>query len=58
MPDDFDMEYAEQIMFDGQVAVDCTYCDYSATVEPDCDCPCPGCGEGRLISPLREWGLI
>lgn len=64
MPDPFDLtdedlELAEQINHDGYATVECGECGHFATVEPDADYPCPepDC-TGRLISPLREWGLI
>jgi len=53
-----DIERFEQIMSDGAVDVDCTYCGHSARVEPDCDDKCPECTKGRLVSPLVEAGLI
>lgn len=50
---------AERIMFDGSVDVSCPECGNYACVEPDADYPCPEpeC-TGRLVSPLRTWGLM
>lgn len=55
---DYTQAELEQIMWDGMVDEECTECGYDATIEPDCDCVCPECGEGRLTSPLRTLGLI
>ena len=55
----YTIEELELIMSDGMADVDCTAgCGYGGMVEPDADYPCPDCGEGRLISPLVEAGLI
>jgi rubrerythrin len=54
----YDMDELEAIMNEGVAEVECPVCGYFATVEPDADYPCPECGEGRLVSPLIEEGLI
>jgi hypothetical protein len=56
----FNLEVAEQIMWEGMVEVDCTNteCDESRTIEPDGNYVCSVCGKGRLVSPLILWGMI
>jgi len=57
--DDFDLELAQQINYDGFADVECSAgCGHAARIEPDADYECPECGEGRLTSPLRAWGII
>ena len=56
--DDFGLELFEQINREGALDVDCTECGYGARIEPDCDCECPECKSGRLVSPLITAGLI
>lgn len=58
MPGDYTIEELEEIMQDGTVDVICPVCGYDDTIESDGDCECPECGEGRLVSPLVELGLI
>jgi len=56
--DNYDLEELENIMVDGVATVECTECGYIANIEPDADYLCPECKKGRLISPLRKYGLI
>ena len=55
---DYDIEELERIMHDGFCDVECSSCGEAARIEPDADCPCPECDEGKLVSPLVEMGLI
>ena len=49
----------EDIIFDRAHAhAECGKCGHSQDVEPDADYPCPECGKGRLVSPLRQLGMI
>ena len=56
---DFNLEELEDIIFDRAHAhAECGVCGHSQDVEPDADYPCPECGKGRLVSPLRQLGMI
>jgi len=53
------MQEMEDIIFDRcHASATCEKCGYTQNVEPDADYPCTECGEGRLIFPLRIYGLI
>ena len=53
------MQELEDIIFDRcHASASCDHCGYTQNVEPDADYPCNECNKGRLISPLRKYGLI
>ena len=53
------MQEMEDIIFDRcHASASCDHCGYTQNVEPDADYPCNECNKGRLISPLRKYGLI
>ena len=59
MLSDREMQELEDIIFDREHAnATCEVCGYNQDVEPDADYKCPECNKGRLISPLRQLGLI
>ena len=59
MVDNKTLQEIEDIIFERTHAhAKCEECGYNQDVEPDADYPCPECGKGQLISPLRAMGLI
>ena len=56
--DDNEMQQIEEAMVDGVTLGTCNRCGYEQNVEPDASYPCPECGDGKLQSILRKYGLI
>jgi predicted RNA-binding Zn-ribbon protein involved in translation (DUF1610 family) len=53
-----EMRQCEDATVDGVCEGTCNECGYSQPVEPDASYPCPECGNGKLQSILRKYGII
>lgn len=53
-----DFDYLEEGMSQGFFDVECPVCGEECRIEPDGEGTCPECGEGKIVSPLMDMGLI